>query len=147
MADWTRRQAHCPIRCIPPATLPSESITHTVHHKYTFLTFYAQNAVRRAMGQFYYPSWNHSIYPDLEPRHIYHCIDSLRQSLMCSSDITPLVWGWNKKLEIVQGRVGVVHECRNFDKITEWTKEHAVYEMFDQSVWVPGGFVLDDGLL
>jgi hypothetical protein len=111
------------------------------------LTSFIQNAVRRAMGQFYYPSWNHSIYDDLDSRHVFHCIDSLRQSLMCSSDITPLVWGWNKKQKIVQGRVGVVHECRNFDKITEWTKEHAVYEMFDQSVWIPGEFVLDDSLV
>jgi hypothetical protein len=66
---------------------------------------------------------------------------------MCSSDISPLVWGWNKNVKIVQGRVGVVHECRNFDKITEWAEEHAVYEMFDQSVFIPGEYVLDDSLL
>jgi len=28
--------------------------------------------------------------------HMEHCYDSLRQSLMCSADLTPLPWAWDE---------------------------------------------------
>ncbi|KAF9219003.1 hypothetical protein BS17DRAFT_718849, partial [Gyrodon lividus] len=28
--------------------------------------------------------------------HMGHCIDSLRESLMCPADITPIIWAWDE---------------------------------------------------
>ncbi|KAL1696641.1 hypothetical protein GGG16DRAFT_108095 [Schizophyllum commune] len=58
----------------------------------------------------------------LEYEHLNHCIDSIRQSLMCSSDISVNVWQWSEHYEFVAGRVNVAHSCRNFDKLKEWTR-------------------------
>ncbi|KAL1747969.1 hypothetical protein HDZ31DRAFT_60839 [Schizophyllum fasciatum] len=58
----------------------------------------------------------------LEFEHLNHCIDSIRQSLMCSSDISVNVWQWSEHYEFVAGRVNVAHSCRSFDKLREWTR-------------------------
>ena len=57
--------------------------------------------------------------------HIDHCVETLRLSLMCYSDVTPLL------AELTPDRPGgfqldfnVHHKCRNFDKVTEFLREH-----------------------
>ncbi|QDS73728.1 hypothetical protein FKW77_003913 [Venturia effusa] len=64
--------------------------------------------------------------------HLEHCYDALRQSLMCTADITPLPWKWveakKKAMEVAQ----VVHTCKNFDAIKSWAKENRVFH-FDRS--------------
>lgn len=51
--------------------------------------------------------------------HVDHCIESLRISLQCSGDVTPLF----VKLGGAAGAkadFNTHHRCRNFDKIEEW---------------------------
>lgn len=75
----------------------------------------------------------------LELSHIEHCIDNLRQSLMCSADVTPLSWIWvpGNEEEEIQAKVyaEVAHTCRDFDAIVEWAREHHLEE-FDRFVKV-----------
>lgn len=57
--------------------------------------------------------------------HVDHCIESLRLSLMCYGDVTPVL------IEVAPdaplGRradFNVHHKCRNFEKLTEWVGEN-----------------------
>lgn len=52
--------------------------------------------------------------------HTMHCVDILRQALMCNSDSTLI-----KKVEGQWPGDGQVFQCRNFDALTQWTTEHA----------------------
>ncbi|GFF41230.1 hypothetical protein IFM51744_04735 [Aspergillus udagawae] len=72
----------------------------------------------------------------LGPLHLDHCIDALRQSIMCSSDISPIVYSWNEAAQRVKGNSGTVHTCRDFEAIRQWAIEHQAPEI-DYSVHVP----------
>lgn len=56
----------------------------------------------------------------ITPAHVRHCIDYLRQSLMCHADtnIEPI----EESLGGVRG-FGVEHHCRNFDSVMSWITE------------------------
>ncbi|CAI7631838.1 unnamed protein product [Penicillium discolor] len=50
--------------------------------------------------------------------HIEHCLDTLRQDLMCKADDTPM-----PSLELVNAAgEGQVLKCKNFDKLIAWAK-------------------------
>lgn len=49
--------------------------------------------------------------------HLDHCIDVLRQSLMCDSDIAPFVFQWSEKWGEVRTMGHTVHQCRDFWKV------------------------------
>ncbi|OQD65921.1 hypothetical protein PENPOL_c005G00014 [Penicillium polonicum] len=50
--------------------------------------------------------------------HIEHCLDTLRQDLMCKADDTPM-----PSLELVNAAgEGQVLKCKNFDKLVAWAK-------------------------
>jgi hypothetical protein len=57
-------------------------------------------------------------------KHLDHCIDSIRQSLMCSADITPLPYVWWRKFGQLMPTSAVTHTCRDFEAIRDWAKEH-----------------------
>ncbi|TEA14916.1 Cyclochlorotine biosynthesis protein O [Colletotrichum sidae] len=52
--------------------------------------------------------------------HLEHCIDALRQAVMCSADVTPHPWVWKdgQNREVAD----VMHSCRNFDAIRDWAQ-------------------------
>jgi hypothetical protein len=68
--------------------------------------------------------------------HLEHCYDALRQSLMCTADITPLPWKWveaeNKAKEVAK----VAHTCKDFEAIRHWARINQV-KHFDRNVYVP----------
>lgn len=85
----------------------------------------------------------------LGPSHIAHCIDAIRQSLMCASDITPYTWQWDEKLQLHANQVKNPHVCRNFDDLRDWAVANTeqIYPDFffremndplDPSTWVDG---------
>ncbi|KAK8084275.1 hypothetical protein PG997_005546 [Apiospora hydei] len=58
-------------------------------------------------------------------RHWDHCIDALRQALMCHADVSPISWRLNvpvKKMLIPQ--LSTTHTCRNFSRVHEWAQQH-----------------------
>ncbi|KAH6613836.1 hypothetical protein C7974DRAFT_466359 [Boeremia exigua] len=58
-------------------------------------------------------------------RHWDHCVDTLRQSLMCQSDVAPLPFHVNIPFNRgIFPRLTTTHTCRNFTKVQEWAKEH-----------------------
>ncbi|KAG6856702.1 hypothetical protein H0H87_001491, partial [Tephrocybe sp. NHM501043] len=84
------------------------------------------NMIRKAL----HPVWSPDYYPP-DPRedeeehqgHLGHCVNSLRQSLQCNADISPIIW---RKLENgrILPRFDIVHTCRDFDRIREWGLGH-----------------------
>ena len=65
-------------------------------------------------------------HPHVQPDHVGHCFDYLRQALMCAGDMTieharepPL----GQKRLTTDGW-GVTHQCRNWDEMMAWTLSH-----------------------
>lgn len=67
--------------------------------------------------------------------HIEHCVDMIRQNIMCSGDITPIpfVWDRTKQKAVAVGKV--IRTCRNFDMLRQWGLDNQVRE-FNQSIHV-----------
>jgi hypothetical protein len=76
-------------------------------------------------------------------KHMDHCIDQIRQSLMCSADLTPIPYGWYPRYNQVNGMFDVAHTCRDFEAVKEWARERRS-DKFTIDVRVPnplGDFV------
>jgi hypothetical protein len=69
-------------------------------------------------------------------QHLDHCSESLRQSLMCSSDVSTIHWVWSDKPHRWQADDRVVHTCRNFEAIRDWAFERTA-GVVDFGTWVP----------
>ncbi|CAJ2510800.1 Uu.00g064250.m01.CDS01 [Anthostomella pinea] len=78
-----------------------------------FHQLHCVNMVREALRPDYYTP------PNPEPihtMHIDHCIDYLRQGVMCSVDLTMIPIGWSDTRNRILQNTEVVHTCRDFDK-------------------------------
>jgi hypothetical protein len=69
--------------------------------------------------------WNTTNYGEPEPSyintiHIDHCIDQMRQSLMCTVDVTPIPYEWYPKYGAYMPTTGIMHTCRNFEAVQEY---------------------------
>ncbi len=60
-----------------------------------------------------------------------HCVDSIRQSLMCSVDISTIFWHWLPELQQSAPSAQTTHTCRDFDRVREWALEHRLEGVFD----------------
>ncbi|KAL3293733.1 tat pathway signal sequence [Colletotrichum asianum] len=61
---------------------------------------------------------------ELVPMHIDHCIDELRQAVMCRADVTVLTSDWIDWHPKPWLNFNVEHECVNWDNVFQWSKEH-----------------------
>ncbi|KAK2871713.1 hypothetical protein FQN49_002898 [Arthroderma sp. PD_2] len=107
-----------------------------------FHNLHCLDSFRKALYYFVDPAWNitvnpHTLHPndpdaglkdfgghDTNVMHLDHCIDSLRQGVLCESDVTPTVFQWSDKRNDVAPRATVLHQCRDFKAIKEWAKAH-----------------------
>ncbi|OAG06623.1 uncharacterized protein CC84DRAFT_1088765, partial [Paraphaeosphaeria sporulosa] len=68
---------------------------------------------------------------DIQESHIRHCIDLVRQSLMCQADTT---------LEVVDEKINGVHgfrtmhQCRDWEQLKTWTSEQQRKQHVEQIV-------------
>ena len=60
------------------------------------------------------------------PSHIDHCIDSLRQYIMCNVDISMITYGWDPKERhgTPVPDFNMQHQCVNYDRFSQWAKKH-----------------------
>jgi len=58
-----------------------------------------------------------------------HCLDYLRQVIMCHGDLTPITFEWNDELSTYLAHHSTQHECRNFEKIFSWSKQRKEMDM------------------
>jgi hypothetical protein len=56
---------------------------------------------------------------------IAHCLDILRQQLMCTVDVGVLgqVW-WNREEPTAYPDFNTKHKCRNFEDVRSWAEAH-----------------------
>ncbi|KAL1615087.1 hypothetical protein SLS56_011941 [Neofusicoccum ribis] len=92
------------------------------------------NALRMSVWSEYYADEYYAAI--LERDHLAHCIDSLRQSIMCHSDITPLILQWDETLQKSRHRANVPHTCRDFDKIRDWALTRSIAQMKYEGNWM-----------
>lgn len=55
-----------------------------------------------------------------------HCVEFLRQVLMCSSDVAIITYDWVEGHEVPYPDFNTKHQCRDFEKVLRWGKEHVV---------------------
>ena len=70
-------------------------------------------------------------------RHIDHCIDSLRQAIMCQSDVSTLHFDWSARNHENLVVAKTTHTCRKFDSIRRWTMDKNIRG------WDPKTFLQD----
>lgn len=52
-----------------------------------------------------------------------HCIDYLRQVVMCHGDIAPITMEFSEELDNFFAHHSDWHRCRNFEAIFDWAEE------------------------
>ncbi|KAL3473610.1 hypothetical protein BJX99DRAFT_261142 [Aspergillus californicus] len=67
--------------------------------------------------------------------HVDHCVNSVRQSLMCAADISTIHWSWVQEDQMWEADPQTVHTCRDFEAIRDWAFENRVGAI-DRAVWV-----------
>ncbi|KAH7394355.1 hypothetical protein BKA66DRAFT_410649 [Pyrenochaeta sp. MPI-SDFR-AT-0127] len=87
------------------------------------------NMLRQATYENYYKDkaepWEDS--PQVLRHHLDHCIDNLRQKLMCEADTGILTYVWVKDHPAPFPDFNVQHKCRNIENILEWVSERQTY--------------------
>ncbi|KAI5777085.1 hypothetical protein EDC01DRAFT_624565, partial [Geopyxis carbonaria] len=58
--------------------------------------------------------------------HTNHCIDILRQAIMCHADTNIVTWDWEPGRDKPVANGTVEHTCRNFEEVFDWTMERRV---------------------
>lgn len=53
--------------------------------------------------------------------HASHCIDYLRQSLMCHGDLTPIYFKWSDEAGLFVSQQESIMQCRSWDAIVAWS--------------------------
>ncbi|GLA24466.1 hypothetical protein AnigIFM63326_000513 [Aspergillus niger] len=64
-----------------------------------------------------------------------HCIDNLRQNIMCKADIALLTFTWDPTDRAPKPNFVVEHECANWDKVDKWAEEHR-FDIFDETALI-----------
>ncbi|KAG2051345.1 hypothetical protein BDR06DRAFT_1022753 [Suillus hirtellus] len=59
--------------------------------------------------------------------HLDHCIEMLRQNIMCRADVTMLTYDWVEGVKDPFPNFEIPHRCRNFEKVLSWVDEHRVF--------------------
>ncbi|KAJ6574645.1 hypothetical protein B0H19DRAFT_1125057 [Mycena capillaripes] len=98
-----------------------------------FHELHCLDEIRKAMYPDYYARTSEGI----NTNHMKHCLSSLRQSIMCTADISTIVWQWSEKSQAAKERSDILHTCRDFTKIQDWGREHFAGAMQDMTIFIP----------
>ncbi|KAJ7460139.1 hypothetical protein FB451DRAFT_1371669 [Mycena latifolia] len=93
------------------------------------------NTICKALDPMYYPEWD-TTKVQYARDHISHCVEWIRSSIMCHSDISVVVWQWDARANYTMPRTNVPYTCRNFDAIQEWARDNSLEGDFDFTVHV-----------
>ncbi|KAE9363153.1 hypothetical protein N431DRAFT_357011, partial [Stipitochalara longipes BDJ] len=95
-----------------------------------FHQLHCLNLIRKA---FYPKRYNTSLFDEdgetlvyVRWIHLDHCIDTIRQSLMCSADVAVIGYEWFEREKMTRGRFNAVHKCRDWSRIREWAEDNWV---------------------
>lgn len=71
--------------------------------------------------------------PEMYERHYEHCVDYIRQSLMCNFDATLVTYDWVLDHQNPTPNSNAMHKCVDWDGVQDWLKGRVVE--------VPEGFI------
>ncbi|KAG0698833.1 hypothetical protein DFH29DRAFT_1002457 [Suillus ampliporus] len=87
------------------------------------------NLLRKASWIEYYepvePSFQDA--PYIVRMHLDHCIEMIRQNIMCNAEVMIITWDWVERHKTPYPNFNTRHQCRNYEKILEWAGKHAVH--------------------
>lgn len=88
-----------------------------------FHTLHCVNKIRKLHYSDYYNDPN----PVEDQReHFDHCIDLLRQVIMCHGDVSLHPYQWKDDYRWPWPSMRTEHQCRNWDSLMAWSKEHYI---------------------
>ncbi|KAH6683989.1 hypothetical protein B0J14DRAFT_693270 [Halenospora varia] len=58
--------------------------------------------------------------------HNYHCLDTLRQAIMCQGDTSLITFRWGQSQPVPLGNFSSPHKCRSWEELDEWNAERYV---------------------
>ncbi|KAI0154991.1 hypothetical protein GGR57DRAFT_102205 [Xylariaceae sp. FL1272] len=99
-----------------------------VHHHLHCLKY-----IRQALHPEYYTGAL-AVDPDLM-EHVYHCIDDVRQALMCNPDISIYTHVWIPGYRKPWPNFDVEHECINWEVLNGWAIENS-FDMFEPNLLI-----------
>ncbi|KAJ5684070.1 uncharacterized protein N7477_000415 [Penicillium maclennaniae] len=114
-----------PIPDDPENYITSLAVFHQLH---------CLNAIRMSL-------WNTSLMrgdeDETSMRHLDHCVDIIRQAIMCHSDISLFVWARDPRDGKAKGISSVTHTCRDFNarQIARWADYHVVLDYGEVTDW------------
>lgn len=72
--------------------------------------------------------------PEMYERHYEHCVDYIRQGVMCNYDMTMIAFNWVKTHDSPTPNGNTNHKCVDWEKTQSWLKDRVV-QMPDGFVW------------
>lgn len=82
--------------------------------------------------------------PDIVKTHVNHCVDILRQVIMCQPDTGVFGQYWVEEIEEPFVDFRTNHMCKNVEDMIGWVLENQVSEEFAKTAKVvPGDVILD----
>ncbi|KAI9814386.1 MAG: hypothetical protein M1827_003242 [Pycnora praestabilis] len=104
---------------------------------YAILDVYHQLHCLKYIRHYIYDDY----YKDTEPwtaTHVDHCIDSIRQNLMCNADFSLMTFRWVNDSVDPKPNFEGQHECVDWDKLNDWVEERS-FDVDDPSLLIfPG---------
>ncbi|KAI2626887.1 hypothetical protein GGS21DRAFT_266069 [Xylaria nigripes] len=84
----------------------------------------------------YFPKVQHNIkeVPEMYERHYEHCIDYIRQTIMCQFDTGLVTYDWVLQHQNPTPNSNAMHMCVNWDALQGWLQSRAV-DIPDQFEW------------
>ncbi|KAJ3510759.1 hypothetical protein NLJ89_g4492 [Agrocybe chaxingu] len=84
------------------------------------------NTLRKYVHYEYYKKFD-PLFDDAGPKIFHHCVEIIRQSLMCSADVAMITYEWVKGFRLPYPDFNTKHQCRNYQKILDWANDNAVH--------------------
>ncbi|KXX77723.1 hypothetical protein MMYC01_204874 [Madurella mycetomatis] len=63
--------------------------------------------------------------------HMEHCLDLLRQSIMCHADVQPITMRWAKSVPVPGANYSTPHNCYNWEAVNNWAKSRSLDRIFE----------------
>jgi hypothetical protein len=88
-----------------------------------FHSLHCVNKVRKS----YYSDYYHDPNPIADQQeHFDHCIDLLRQVIMCHGDVSLHTYEWKDDYRWPWPSMQTTHQCRNWDRLMDWSQDHNI---------------------
>ena len=63
--------------------------------------------------------------------HLEHCLDTLREGIMCRADLTPVTMRWGHSQAIPHANFSSPHTCVDWGAINDWLGSRSIDRIFD----------------